>query len=166
MEESNQKNTSRPVLMILIGIPASGKSSFVETLKDSYQIVNGDKIRRQIFNVQWDEDLEHFVWEIAKLQTRSHLRNGRNVIIDATNLKGERRKIFTEIGQEFNAIIYGMIFLVPFDIALRRDMNREEGKKVGKEVMELMKKDYMRLWDDLSILFSEGFEHLKFQYSV
>lgn len=77
-------------LIILVGLPRSGKSSFAKKL--GYPIVNLDLIRLAMHGHIFLPDMEEFVWAYAKTLIKlEFLREAELVVLDATNTRRSRR---------------------------------------------------------------------------
>jgi predicted kinase len=84
-----------PILLLLIGIPGSGKSTWLKSFdQTNYIIINPDSIRKEITGDISDVSQDVKVWQIAKERTVNALENGKNVILDATNVDTSRRREF------------------------------------------------------------------------
>ena len=143
----------KPTLYILIGIPACGKSTFAKRFQNEYDTswISRDEIR---FNTI-KEDEEYFSHESEVFQKFIDniifgLRNGLNIIADATHINmSSRRKLTYAIDKEFNnyKIVY-VIFDTSFDICLARNNAREGRARVPEQVMKNMYKDFRIPRDD------------------
>ena len=77
------------MLEILIGLPASGKSSYCkDKLKENrdIEIVSSDAIREEVFGDVNDQSHNGEVFNIVFKRVREAILNNRDVILDATNL--------------------------------------------------------------------------------
>ena len=143
----------KPNLYFLIGIPGSGKSTFAKRFQNKYDTswISRDKIRFDTIK----EDEEYFSHESEVFQKFIDniifgLRNGLNVIADATHINmSSRRKLTYAIDKEFNnyKIVY-VIFDTSFDICLARNNAREGRACVPEQVMKNMYKDFRIPRDD------------------
>jgi len=147
-------------LMILIGIPASGKTTFRKTLH-GYKVVCPDEIRKQIFHTIFNKKVEPLVWKCVRLQVLTHLRNRQNVVLDATNLVSPYRTRFLKIAEKYKARTYAIIFDTPLRVCVRRNLRRKD--PVDPKVIQKMHYQFERLMNDPSILYEEGFDGVKFQ---
>ncbi|XP_024082479.1 bifunctional polynucleotide phosphatase/kinase isoform X2 [Cimex lectularius] len=75
--------------IVMVGSPASGKSQFVKNhlLNKNFAVINMDTLK---------------TWSKCKKEMEMFLRNKRNVVIDNTNLKAERRKEIINICRQYN----------------------------------------------------------------
>lgn len=89
-----------PRLILLVGIPGSGKSTWlsVNHILDSrlFRIVCPDKIRKELYGDITDQSHNIEVWETAKARTINCLNDGINVILDATNVATSNRLSFIQ----------------------------------------------------------------------
>ena len=89
-----------PRFVMLIGIPGSGKSSWLDIEKDlqypSAEIVCPDQIRAEMSGNISDQSLNIAVWQVAKTRCISFLEKGTDVILDATNVNTKYRREFTQ----------------------------------------------------------------------
>src|SRR5881398_268118 len=88
----------RPVLVMLVGAPGTGKSRLARRLGTALdaQVVESDRVRKQLFAEPRYTGGEHaavygWCWNLL----RSALAVGRNVVFDATNLEERvRRRVY------------------------------------------------------------------------
>jgi predicted kinase len=85
---------SKNVLIVLGGLPASGKSTYAEMLVDSGQFcrVCPDLIRKELYG---NESIQGNGKEVFKIAFDAIQRLGKqnfNVVFDATNIHADRRK--------------------------------------------------------------------------
>ena len=81
-----QEDSGLPVLLITVGIPGSGKSTWIQSQK-GFEVVSLDKIRKQLTGSTTNQSREKEVVDIGKNKIRQLLNAGKNVIYDATNVK-------------------------------------------------------------------------------
>lgn len=132
-------------LEFFIGLPASGKTTyFNQNYKDDPSIVrvSRDDLRnmRGQYWLPKDEDLISD-WEIVTAGIA--LMNGKNVVIDATNLNPQRRASFlhkvdqfiTSSGNQIPISVRHRNFDVSVDECVKRDAQRGLGQQVGRKVI-------------------------------
>ncbi len=142
-------------IIYLIGLPASGKSTFVEkALKDSqekdFQIVSTDNIitdyakRHNISYIQsiWRLQREH-VDNILLNGLNDCLCQGKNVIVDRTNLSFEERYLTMRFVPK-NYIRKAIIFNIQQDHLRTRLLKREQltDKHIPDWVVERMRRSF------------------------
>lgn len=98
-------------MIIFIGIPASGKTSFYNLYyKNDYKHINLDTLK-----TRYQENLA----------LKEGLRNNYNTVIDNTNITKEERKKYIKAGKENNCKIIGYYF----KSSIRECIERNEKRK-------------------------------------
>jgi predicted kinase len=140
-------------LKIAVGLPASGKSTYGERLKD-YTIISSDKIREEVFGDINDQTHNTEVFNIIFKRTRETLKAGGNVYLDATNLVAKRRIAFINSFKDIPNVSFScVLFVPPYETCLERNSKRD--RKVPEEVIARM----LRRFEPPH--YSEGFEEIK-----
>lgn len=142
-------------LIVLSGIPASGKSTYGNRISDNdydFDIVCPDSIREELYgnaSVQGDGNK---VFEIA--HTRLKLIGCRcgNAIFDATNLTAQRRKELVEKMRPYYDTIVCHYFRPNFEKSVEQNEKRE--RKVPKGVIRRM----CYQWEEPTT--AEGFDYV------
>jgi len=126
----------KPILSIMIGISGSGKSTYAYGLKTSLraELVETDAIREELTGNASDQSQNYKVFQIAKKRVNDFLRQGKNVIIDATSLSTRDRKDWIKIGKDNEAEIRGYFIDTPIDVC--KSQNRKRSRKVPEEVID------------------------------
>jgi len=135
------------VIEILVGIPASGKSTYaIEKVRDNsdYIRINRDSLR-MMFSGSYlvDYSIEKIITDVEYNIIDSVLKSGKSVVVDNTHL---RLKYIRSYFDKFtdHAEISIKIFHISIEDAIERDNNRGE-KMVGIEVIERMYENYLNL---------------------
>jgi predicted kinase len=156
---------TRPVLILLCGIPGSGKTTYAEKMKNSYTYhLSSDAIRKELYG---DENIQGNPSDVfALMQDRAImlLNNGFDVIYDATNItRKDRASIITKCPRF--AQIECHIIWAPIETCIERDAARE--RTVGKEVIDRMLKRFQAPYydegiDKIRVIFPDGFDMQKY----
>jgi predicted kinase len=148
---------SLPELIFTVGLPGSGKTSWIKSQK-GFEVVSLDEIRRQLGNIS-DVSRDVEVVRIGKSRLKSLLEQGKNVIFDATNIKSQYRKDILEGLPPCKK--KAKVFHVDPEEAKRRIkldiQNKVDRSNVPDEVIDNMYMHYKKTMDD-NELQSEGFE--------
>jgi predicted kinase len=70
----------------MCGIPRCGKSSWISKHKKNAIVVSPDVIRKEIFGHQFHQPANKFVFAISEAMVSLILKQGKDVIVDATHL--------------------------------------------------------------------------------
>jgi len=141
-------------LIILQGLPASGKTTFAKKLIDKhpnqYKRINKDDLRAMIDNSKWSKDNEKQIMEARDALIVLYLSNGKNVIVDDTNFHQRHIIQFKNLALEHGAEIEIKFFDEPLNVCIARDKNREKsvGRKVILDMYTQFLKPEPRKWDD------------------
>lgn len=150
---------SMPVYYFMVGIPCSGKTYFAKNLarKTGAVIVCPDDIRVS------ERVRSERAFEIAREQIASNLREGRNVIFDATNTIARWRTQNILAGKQFASLTVAFVMRTELQWCLNRNAQRSQrGERSG-----ISKDVIIRMQDQLGNNLprkEEGFDAI-FEYS-
>ena len=133
------------MLIVTVGLPASGKTSwvkgFIEDNKDkTIDIISSDKIREEMFNDIEDQNHNGEVFDLMKRRTKESLSQGHVVVYEATNISSKRRRaLLKELKRYYDKAIclfkYKNVVDCDIDNCIRE-------KKVPNDVIERMYKNF------------------------
>lgn len=134
----------RKALVILVGPPASGKSTWGEKFakKNNIKKISTDEIRAEIGSGEADQSVSAAAFGIARQRVSAELGAGRSVIIDATSVNRKARKDWINLARGHGAFVIAVAFEVPREELLRRDAARP--RHVGEEVIDRFLNKYDR----------------------
>lgn len=115
-------------LVIGIGIPGSGKTTFLKQLAEArgYAYVSPDEIRLEFTGDALDQSRNKDAWDEAYARMRDHLARDAGAVFDATFAKGHERRALIELARATGAhTIEAYWFDVPLAIAAARNEGRE-----------------------------------------
>lgn len=133
-------------VLILVGLPASGKSTFAKDLLLSepgrWVRTNKDLLREMAHASYWTPANEKFIIKLRNTIILMALEAGKNVVVDDTNF-GEHIEHIKELVKGKALVEINNSFLqVPVDECIRRDLQRSNS--VGKDVILKMYNQYVR----------------------
>lgn len=142
--QSQEKYTAEgQELVLMVGQPASGKSTFTKRHFASYARVNQDTLQTKAK-----------CW----LEVRNQLSAGRSVVVDNTNPSREARKAYIDMAREYNVPVRCFVFKTDDKLAQHLNAFRERTqgvKKIPKIGYAMFKKHYEEP------VLSEGFKEIK-----
>ena len=147
---------SKNVLIVLKGLPASGKSTYRDNLLDlnpTFQCVCPDLIRKELYGNESVQGDGKKVFDIAFHDMREFGCIGANVIFDATNLNRERRKKLVKTMRPYFDILIIKEFTTPFNLCVARNEKRE--RQVPLAVMQRMS------LQDECVISGEGWDYIE-----
>ena len=149
---------SKNVLIVLGGLPASGKSTYAEMLCEinpTFQRVCPDLIRKAFYGDESIQGDGKRVFNTAFYDIKEYGCLGENVVFDATNINRKRRaELVKEMRPYFDIIIFKW-FSAPLSVCLARNKKRE--RQVPVEVLERMSANF----DQPSIILDEGWDYIE-----
>lgn len=148
-------------LFMMIGIPASGKTSLAEQIAKSEgaEIVSSDNIRKELYgneNIQGDSNE---VFKTVENRIINGLKNNKNMIYDATNINYKRRMSFLQKIRKLKIEKIAIMVATPYEQCLIRNSQRE--RQVPEEVIKRMYfnfyvPQYFEGWDDIQIKYTNN----------
>ena len=119
------KGMKKPIIMMLKGLPASGKTTYAETLvDDGWLRVNKDDLRAMLNNGRWSKSNEGFVLSLRDEIIIRGLVSGKNVVVDDTNLNPKHAIQLRSIAEDFDADFEEKFFDVPLEVCVSRNEAR------------------------------------------
>ncbi len=149
-------------LIILCGLPGSGKSSYAQCIQDNSYVFSdnceaevvihsSDAIRVELFGDAGFQGDNGKVFDTLHRRVREDLKAGKTVVYDATNITRKARKGAIACAHPTHDTVECHIVWTEPEECIRRDSLRD--RKVGQEVIDKM----LRRWQ--SPHKSEGFSH-------
>jgi predicted kinase len=129
------------------GLPASGKTTAAKKMVEdapvnSWKRVNKDDLRAMLDCGRWSKGAESIVKEVRDFIVGKALSEGKNVVVDDTNLHPMHEKRLREIAAEHDATFHIKDLTdVPVQECIKRDKMRPGS--VGEEVIRRMYKEFI-----------------------
>lgn len=142
-------------LIMLIGLPASGKSTWSSKYLECHEnteLVSSDFIREEVFGDVNDQKHNGEVFNIVHKRVVSAIKDGKDVILDATNLSRKRRIGFLKSIPD--CLAEAIVFAIPFELCCERNAARE--RVVPQSAMERMYRSFQPPH------YAEGFDDIKY----
>ena len=146
--------------IMLVGLPASGKSTYAKELSKIYNavIVSSDDMRKELFGDINCQDKNDYLFNQLKKRIKEFLRDGKSVIMDATNISSKKRKSFLVELTHISCRKECVIVATPYEECLKRNKLRD--RVVPEEVIKRMYLNWntpywFEGWDDIIIYHTE-----------
>ena len=137
---------NRQTLIIITGIPGSGKSTIAKRLRDgeiegfeylnsnNTEILSSDECRKQLLGDEKDQSDNKRVFDFLKMKMVGFIKTGYNVVIDATNINMKERRGYLDLVKRYDLRKVAYVVNEPFDRCEERAAKREE-RPLPKEVL-------------------------------
>lgn len=142
---------NRPTLILLVGIPGSGKTTYAEKyIKENPGTVHlsSDKIRAELWGNEATQGDNNEVFSLMQSRAIEALNNGQSAVYDATNITRKDRSYIISLCPKFVKIECHIVW-APIETCIERDAARE--RTVGKEVIDRMLKRFQAPYYDENI---------------
>ncbi len=137
------KKEINPKLLMLKGLPASGKTTYAKKLVDDGWVrVNKDDLRAMLDNGRYSKDKEAFITSLRDEIIIRGLVNGRNVVVDDVNLDPKHAIHLQSIASEFIADYSEKFFDVSVEECIERNQSRD--KPIPDKVIYNMYERYLQ----------------------
>lgn len=142
--------------IMLIGLPGAGKTHIAQSLANPCNavVLSSDVIRKELFGDESIQTESGKVFELMNNRVIEYIKNGTNVIYDATNLRRKNRKhLLSILPKDCSKKAY--IVWARYETCLAHDESRE--RSVGKNVINRMLRNfqvpyYDEGWDYINII--------------
>ena len=132
-------------LLLLRGLPASGKTTFAKELvrnDGNWVRVNKDDLRNMLNGGKRSGAREKKIIACERMLAGLLLDKGKNVVIDDTNFNPTHEQYFKELAKSHGADFEIKEFDTPLEECIKRDNGRPNG--VGETVIRKMYNQYLK----------------------
>lgn len=133
---------ANPKLLMLKGLPASGKTSFARKLvEEGWTRVNKDDLRAMMHNSHHGKGKESSVIGVRDYVVAKAATTNQNVVVDDTNFNPIHERSLSALAKGYGMDFEVKFFDVPLEECIARDAKRE--KPVGEMVIRDMYNKYL-----------------------
>jgi predicted kinase len=131
----NDTSSEAQRIVVLVGLPGSGKSTYLERL--GITPLSSDVIRQLLADDATDQTIHARVFQCLRYLLRQRLAIGRPATyVDATHLTPAERRPYIKIAERYGCAVEVLYFDVPLDVCLAR--NRGRSRVVPEEAVRAM----------------------------
>lgn len=112
-------------VIMLCGLPGSGKDTYVRQHYKDWPVINLDEIRRANKIAPTDKSGNGTVVQMAKEQAREHLRKKRHFVWNATNVTRQMRSQLIDLFVTYKAYVKIVYVEVPYNKLHMQNKDRE-----------------------------------------
>jgi protein phosphatase len=125
-----------PSLVVLVGAPACGKSTFARAHFGPYEVLSSDHFRGLVAGDEADQSATADAFDLLHLVAAKRLERGLLTVVDATNVRPESRQALVELARRHQLPAVAIVLDLPEALCTSRDESRA-GRRVGAEVVRL-----------------------------
>jgi predicted kinase len=123
-----------PELILTCGPSGSGKSSWLKSLDESWQIISLDELRFEMTGTYENQKENGAVLQAAKETLKGHLRQKKKIVWDATSLRKDHRSALIKLAMDYGAIVTIRCYMVSSVELFERNKKRQ--KSIPPHVLE------------------------------
>ena len=121
-------------LYITVGLPGSGKSTYAKNfIKDKeIEYLSSDSLRAVYGKSEEDQSVTSFVFGHIKKKVDEFLKDGKNVLVDATSVNRKERSDYIKTAKKYGAKVVAIVFKMDRQGLIER--NKKRGEQGGRVV--------------------------------
>ena len=146
----------RDALVLLVGVAASGKSTFARRHFRPTEVLSSDGMRALIGDDPHDQSATDDAFDLLHRLLAMRLRRGRLTAVDATNVEGWARAELLAVARRHRRPAVALVLDVPLPVALARNAARAAPRPPERAI----RRQHRWLVDSLPELEREGFERV------
>ena len=144
----------RDALVLLIGVAASGKTTFARRHFAPTEVLSSDAMRALITDDPHAQAATEDAFDMLHRLLAMRLRRGRLTVVDATNVEGWARAELLVVARRHRRPTVAIVLDVPLDTALSRNRARPAPRPPDRAV----RRQHRWLTDTLTEVAHEGFD--------
>jgi predicted kinase len=144
------KNLPTPYILILVGTPLSGKTTFIRKYFPDTEVISRDEILMEVYGSRnYNEAFKNVDQKKVDKTLRDRMteygKEGRNVLVDMTNLSPKTRKAnLAYFGKDYYKVVVAFPILPMEEYQRRNDYRNEtENKYIPDNVLRSMISNYV-----------------------
>lgn len=141
-------------LVVLVGIAASGKTTFAARQFTPTEVLSSDAFRALIADDPSAQGATDDAFDLLHRLLELRLRRGRLTVVDATNVEDWARAELLRVAKRHRRPAVAIVLDVPIEVALKRNARRASPRPPPSA----LRRQHRWLADSLPALAHEGFE--------
>ena len=143
-------------LYITVGLPGSGKSTYVKNfIKDKdIEYLSSDSLRAVYGKSEEDQTVTPLVFGHIKRKVDEFLKDGKNVLVDATSVNRKERSDYIKTAKKYGAKVVAIVFKMDRQGLIER--NEKRGEQGGRVVPTFVIDKMLNKFEEPS--YSEGID--------
>ena len=133
-------------IYIAVGLPGSGKSTYAKNfIKDKeIEYLSSDELRAKFGSGETDQTCTNQVFGHIKRKVDEFLKDGKNVLVDATSVNRKERADYINTAKKYGAKVVALVFKMDRAGLIARNQKRgsEGGRVVPDWVIDKMLAKY------------------------
>ena len=129
-------------IYITVGLPGSGKSTYTKNFIKGKDIeyLSSDSLRAVFGKGEDDQTVTPFVFGHIKKKVDEFLKDGKNVLVDATSVNRKERSDYINTAKKYGAKVVALVFKMDRQGLIERNQKRgtEGGRVVPDWVIDKM----------------------------
>jgi len=143
-------------LYITVGLPGSGKSTYAKNfIKDKdVEYLSSDELRAKFGSGETDQTCTNQVFAHIKRTVDEFLKDGKNVLVDATSVNRKERSDYIKTAKKYDAKVVDIVFKMDRQSLIER--NKKRGEQGGRVVPTFVIDKMLAKYEEPS--YSEGID--------
>ena len=143
-------------IYIAVGLPGSGKSTYAKNFIKGKDIeyLSSDELRAVFGKSEEDQTVTPLVFGHIKRKVDEFLKDGKNVLVDATSVNRKERSDYINTAKKYGAKVVAIVFKMDRQGLI--DRNKKRGEQGGRVVPDFVIDKMLAKFEEPS--YSEGID--------
>ncbi|MEO6579072.1 MAG: AAA family ATPase [Candidatus Limnocylindria bacterium] len=141
-------------MVVLVGVAASGKSTFAAANLPTTQVLSSDALRALVSDDPTAQEATDDAFDLLHRILAMRLRRGRLTVVDATNVEGWARDRLMAVARRHRRPGVAIVLDMPLALVLGRNANRAAPRPPPPAI----RRQHRQLHDELPAIDGEGFD--------